>query len=218
MTIFYIIYRYKVQIFESKTPDRYLICPNWQGLPIESLRYSYSMRITTKCKIATDALLDIAAHTEKGCAISLPIVSKRLTVSHSYLELIFSSLKAAGLIHSHRGPGGGYSLAKKPETISIKDIVDATGDSPSLECGPSAQVWVNLDAHMQNHMAQITLNHLMTKTAVQIEPSLARLHLKLEKTSKTKEAKTSAEKRSNKTQKPTAPNSVFSFGKYLLHK
>jgi Rrf2 family iron-sulfur cluster assembly transcriptional regulator len=176
------------------------------------------MRITTKCKIATDALLEIAAHTEKGYAISLPIVSKRLAVSHSYLELIFSSLKAAGLIHSHRGPGGGYSLAKKPETISIKDIVDATGDPQSLEGGPSAQLWVNLDAHMQNHMAQITLSHLMAKTAVHIEPTLIRLHLKLEKTPKSKVSKASVEKQSNKIGEPAGPNSVFSFGNYLLHK
>ena len=176
------------------------------------------MRITAKCKIATDALLQIAAHTESGYAISLPIVSKKLAVSHSYLELIFSSLKAAGLIHSHKGPGGGYSLAKEPGAISVKDIVDATGDPQSLEGGPSTQLWVNLDAHMQNHMAQITLSHLMAKTAVHIEPSLERLHLKLEKTSKTKEASASVEKRCNKNRKPTGPNSVFNFGKYLLQK
>ncbi len=176
------------------------------------------MRITTKCKIAVDALLDIAAHTEKGYAISLPIVSKRLAVSHSYLELIFSSLKAAGLIHSHRGPGGGYSLAKELGAISVKDIVAATGESQPLEGGPSAQLWVNLDAHMQNHMAQITLSHLLAKTSVHIEPCLARLHLKLEKIRKSKATKASVEMRTNKAQKPTGPNSVFSFGKYLLHK
>jgi len=176
------------------------------------------MRITTKCKIATDALLEIATHSEKGYAISLPIVSKRLAISNSYLELIFSSLKAAGLIHSHKGPGGGYSLAKEPGAISVKDIVDATGDSQPLEGGPSAQLWVNLDAHMQNQMAQITLSHLLAKTAIQMEPSLAHLHLRLEKTSKSKVAKASVEKQPNKAKKPTGPNSVFSFGKYLLHK
>jgi len=176
------------------------------------------MRITTKCKIATDALLEIAAHTQKGYAISLPIVSKRLDVSRSYLELIFSSLKAAGLVHSHRGPGGGYSLGKKPEAISIKDIVDATGESPSLEGGPSAQLWVNLDAHMQNQMAQITLSQLLAKTAIHIEPSLEHLGLKLEKAQKTKAPKAVTETMPTKVRKSLGPNSVFSFGKYLLHK
>jgi Rrf2 family transcriptional regulator, iron-sulfur cluster assembly transcription factor len=154
----------------------------------------------------------------KRYAISLPIVSRRLAISHSYLELIFSSLKAAGLIHSHRGPGGGYSLAIEPGAISIKDIVAATGDSQPLEGGPNAQLWVNLDAHMQNQMAQITLSHLLAKTAIHIEPCLVRLHLKLEKAQKTKAARALVEKQFNMTRKPTGPNSVFSFGKYLLHK
>jgi len=109
-------------------------------------------------------------------------------------------------------------LAKKPGEISIKDIVDAAGDPQALEGGPSAQLWVNLDAHMQNHMAQITLSHLLSKTVVPIEPSLERPYLKLEKTPKTKANKASAEKRPNHPRKPAGPNSVFSFGKYLLHK
>jgi len=96
--------------------------------------------------------------------------------------------------------------------------LEFTGDPQSLEGGPSAQLWVNLDAHMQNHMVQITLSHLMAKTAVHIEPTLMRLHLKLEKTPKSKVSKASVEKQSNKIRKPTGPNSVFSFGKYLLHK
>lgn len=176
------------------------------------------MRITTKCRIAVDALLVIAAHTNKGYAIAVPIISKRLVVSHSYLELIFSSLKTAGLVHSHRGPGGGYSLAKEPGAISVKDIVDATGDSPSLEGGPSAQLWVNLDAHMQNQMAQITLSQLLAQTAIQIDPSLERLGLKLEKAQKTKAPTATTETKPTKVRKSLGPNSVFSFGKYLLHK
>ena len=176
------------------------------------------MRITTKCKIATDALLEIAVHTEKGYAISLPIVSKRLAVSHSYLELIFSSLKAAGLIHSHKGPGGGYSLAKAPGAISVKDIVDATGESPSLEGGPSTQLWVNLDAHMQNQMAQITLSQLLAQTTIQIDSSLERIGLKLEKANKLKVPKGSTEMKSIKMLNSLGPNSVFNFGKYLLRK
>lgn len=39
------------------------------------------MRFATKCKIATDAPLEIAAPAEKVYVISLPIASKRLDVS-----------------------------------------------------------------------------------------------------------------------------------------
>ena len=177
------------------------------------------MRITAKSRIAVDAMIDIAAHTEKGYAISLPVVSKRLSVSHSYLELIFSKLKAAGLIYSHRGPGGGYSLAKKIEDISVKDIVDATGESPSLESGPSAQLWVNLDAQMQNHMSQITLHQILANTPTTIDPTLETLGAKLARVRERKQAgKTPTKTPATKDWQALGPNSVFSFGKFILQK
>jgi Rrf2 family iron-sulfur cluster assembly transcriptional regulator len=169
------------------------------------------MRITTKSKIAVAALLDIAVHTANEYAIALPVVSKRLGISRSYLEPIFSSLKAAGLIHSHRGPGGGYFLAKIPAAISVKDIVDATGHPQPLTEDLGAQLWANLDAHMQNQMAQITLNHILANIAVGNEP-------KHEKRQKTKKSQAPTVMLLKKIRKSLGPNSVFSFGKYVLQK
>lgn len=173
------------------------------------------MRITTKSKIALNAMLDIAAHTAKGYAISLPIVSKRLGISHSYLELIFSSLKAAGLIHSHRGPGGGYSLAKNPEAISVKDIVDATSNARPLVGDLSGQLWANLDAHMQSQMSQILLGQILAGTTICIEPE--QLHLRLGKTQAPRTTKVPA-LALPKVHQALGPNSVFGFGQYLLRK
>ncbi len=177
------------------------------------------MRISAKCKIAVDAMIDIAAHTDKGYAISLPVVSKRLSVSHSYLELIFSKLKAAGLIYSHRGPGGGYSLAKEPGAISVKDIVAATGEPPSLEGGPSAQLWVNLEAHMQNQMSQITLHQILANATIKIDPTLETLGAKLARVQEPKQSdKMPAKIPTRKERQALGPNSVFSFGKFILQK
>lgn len=174
------------------------------------------MRITTKSKIALDALLDIAAHTKKGYAISLAALSKRLGISHSYLELIFACLKAAGLIHAHRGAGGGYSLAKKPEAITVKDIVDATGEVQPFMDGLGAQLWISLDAHMQKQMAQITLSQILANATVSIEPASEYLGLKLAKTRSPKSSKAPIKRTPNSTRKTLGPNSVFSFGQFLL--
>lgn len=168
-----------------------------------------------KCKVAVNALLYIAANSKNGYAISLPIVSNRLGVSRSYLELIFSNLKAAGLVQSHRGPGGGYLLVKNPQAISIKDIVSATGDFRPLAEGPDAQLWDKLDAHMQSLMGQITLNQILPKTIIHPELSL---ELMSEKTQKNKTTNPSVEKLPNKARIFRGPNSVFNFGTYLLQK
>ena len=175
------------------------------------------MRITAKSRIAVDAMLDIAAHTEKGYAISLPVVSNRLSISHSYLELIFSKLKAAGLIHSHRGPGGGYSLAKKMEDISVKDIVDATIDPQPPVNALSAQLWVNLEAHMQSQMSQITLHQILANMPITIDPTLESLGAKLVRAQEPKQSvKMHAKIPTRKERRALGPNSVFSFGKFIL--
>lgn len=43
----------------------------------------------------------------------------------SYLEAIFPKLKAAGIVQSKKGPGGGYRLTAPAETILLGVIIDA---------------------------------------------------------------------------------------------
>ncbi|MBU3594792.1 Rrf2 family transcriptional regulator [Polynucleobacter sp. 86C-FISCH] len=179
------------------------------------------MRISTKSKIALNALIDIAAHTAMGYAISLPTVSKRSGISHSYLELIFSDLKVAGFIYGYRGAGGGYSLAKNAGDISVKDVVDATGDPQPPVSGPGTQIWLNLEWLIQGRMSQITLEHILANTAVEIEPSMVRLRYRLEKMqpNKTKAlSRNGGEPIAVEASKNIGPNSVFDFGDYLSRK
>jgi Rrf2 family protein len=53
-------------------------------------------------------------------------ISRRQQISPRYLEQIFQNLKRAGLLKSKRGPQGGYALSRKPEEISVLDILNAT--------------------------------------------------------------------------------------------
>jgi Rrf2 family protein len=50
------------------------------------------------------------------------------------LEQIFQKLKKAGIIGSKRGPSGGYFLSKKPEDITVGEIIRVTegGINPVL--------------------------------------------------------------------------------------
>jgi len=57
--------------------------------------------------------------------VPLPTVSK-----------LCKELSRAGLVVSHRGRHGGYSLARPPETVSVAEIVEALEGPISLtECG-----------------------------------------------------------------------------------
>jgi Rrf2 family protein len=46
-------------------------------------------------------------------------------VPRRYLHKVLQDLVRGGLLHSQSGPGGGYSLARSPEKISILDVVNA---------------------------------------------------------------------------------------------
>ena len=70
------------------------------------------MRLTTRGRFAVTALLDLAMQRRNG-PVKLAEISKRQQISLSYLEQLFTKLRQRKLVDSVRGPGGGYSLAKK---------------------------------------------------------------------------------------------------------
>ena len=89
------------------------------------------MKISTKARYGTRAMIDIGERYEKG-PVSLRKLAERQCISMKYMEHIISLLKASGLIRSARGALGGYILAKKPHEISLRDIVQALEGSWSL--------------------------------------------------------------------------------------
>ena len=93
------------------------------------------MRLTTKGRFAVTAMIDVAMHGGQG-PVTLAAVSARQRISLSYLEQLFGKLRRSGLVDSVRGPGGGYNLAKAPDTVSVADIIVAV-DEPidATQCG-----------------------------------------------------------------------------------
>src|SRR5690242_9418500 len=47
-----------------------------------------------------------------------------------FLAKIFQQLAHQGLLLSRRGPGGGYALAKAPESVSLLSILSALEQTP----------------------------------------------------------------------------------------
>ena len=52
-------------------------------------------------------------------------IANREGISEKYLGQIVIPLKAARLVVSQRGSHGGYSLARPPEDITVRDVVEA---------------------------------------------------------------------------------------------
>lgn len=52
-------------------------------------------------------------------------LSEQTKVPRRYLQKVLQDLVAAELVTSRSGPGGGYSLARRPEDITILAVVNA---------------------------------------------------------------------------------------------
>jgi Rrf2 family protein len=83
------------------------------------------MRLSTQSRYGVRAIFDMV-YNSKGMEAQVKDISRRQGISPRYLEQIFQKLKKAGILGSKRGPAGGYFLNKKPETITVGDIVKIT--------------------------------------------------------------------------------------------
>jgi Rrf2 family protein len=81
-------------------------------------------------------MVELACHYGEG-PVELREIAKREDISLKYLEQVIVPLRTAGLVKSARGSKGGYSLAKHPSEIYLKDLVE-TLDGPLNLMDPKA--------------------------------------------------------------------------------
>lgn len=80
------------------------------------------MKLSTRSEYACLALIDLSENYSNGL-VKIEDISKRKKIPQKYLEQILLLLKNEGYVKSKTGKNGGYSLAKKPNKISIAEIV-----------------------------------------------------------------------------------------------
>jgi len=126
------------------------------------------MRLTTKGRFAVTAMIDVAMQSTKGPA-TLAGVSDRQKISLSYLEQLFGKLRRCGLVESVRGPGGGYRLSRRPQDISVAEVITAIGEGiDTTQCQGNRdcqdgdeclthQLWTKLGREIFDFLNGITL-------------------------------------------------------------
>jgi len=134
------------------------------------------MKLSTKSRYGLRILVQIAAESEIRSAVKGKAVAAGQNISEAYLEQIMIPLKNAGLVKTVRGCNGGYTLNKKPEDISVLDVIElfegkvqlvkCVGEAGACErsgiCTVSA-VWEHLSDVIRKEASQITLAELAEK-------------------------------------------------------
>jgi len=68
-----------------------------------------------------------------GRQIMIEEVSREENIPRSFLAKIFQNLAKAGFVESHRGAGGGFVLSKRPEEISVLEVLEAVEGRIALQ-------------------------------------------------------------------------------------
>ena len=179
------------------------------------------MRLTTKGRFAVTAMIDLALRQNNG-PVTLAAISQRQQISLSYLEQLFGKLRRHELVESTRGPGGGYTLARKAGDITVADIVvsvdeqlDATSCGGKANCmgennGPcmTHDLWTSLNDRMLEFLRSVSLQKL-------VDEQIAK-GVRIEDKPMIKRAISSAPVL--KPVRVNAPNSVFALGTVPLSK
>jgi len=176
------------------------------------------MRLSAKSRFAVAAMIDLALREQFG-PVPLNAIGGRLQISLSYLEQLFSKLRQQGLVDSTRGPGGGYTLARAAQAISVADIISAVEGSTVLHSDEASEagetgwqmtqdLWTGLSRRMMEHLQSIKLQQLCEEQrakGVQVEERPA-------------SKRGIFAPRKKETPKVTAPNSVFALAAALAAK
>ena len=95
------------------------------------------MKLTSKGQYAISAMLYLAVNEQSG-PVSLMTIAKQLGISISYSEQLFGILREHGLVKGLRGPGGGYTICRPFNEISLGQIIDAV-DTDTLQGAANKQ-------------------------------------------------------------------------------
>jgi Rrf2 family protein len=81
------------------------------------------LRISDAATLALHSMVFLAADTSRGRTIKE--MANELQASEAHLSKVMQRLVKAGFVKSHRGPQGGFKLAKAPSDLSFLDIYEA---------------------------------------------------------------------------------------------
>jgi Rrf2 family cysteine metabolism transcriptional repressor len=147
------------------------------------------MKLSTRARYGTRALLDIALHGKNG-PVLLKDVARRQEISTMYLEHLITPLIAAGIVRSTRGARGGVWLAKPPEEIKLSEIIKLLeGSIGPVECVDNPKycsrsvscvtrdVWTELKDAMTKVLESTTLKDLVDRQEEKERPEEAMYYI-----------------------------------------
>ncbi len=126
------------------------------------------MKISKRAEYGLTAMVHLT-RSKKNKAVSIRQISNIEGVPFAFLSKIFMDLEKGKLVSASYGANGGYILARKPEKISVMDIVKLLENMNTVNCGACVKskkcltknVWGRVDQAVNKTLCSITLADLI---------------------------------------------------------
>ncbi|HVW85200.1 MAG TPA: Rrf2 family transcriptional regulator [Bryobacteraceae bacterium] len=125
------------------------------------------MNVSVKGEYALQAIFDLASQPGRE-PVKIADIARRQQIPQKFLELILASLKQGGFVESRRGAEGGYLLAKRPESITVGDVlrfVEGRKEERSRlrreSDSPLAELWERVDLAIDSVLDSVTFAQLV---------------------------------------------------------
>jgi len=116
------------------------------------------------------------ADVQQESPVLLDSIAKKQGISRKYLDAIFARLKAAGIVSSSRGAGGGFLITRAASSITVADVFQGLEGplclvdckSEDRHCGqlaqcPTTELWAELSTLMTEFLQSVTIQQLVER-------------------------------------------------------
>jgi Rrf2 family protein len=133
------------------------------------------MKLTRASSYALHAVVFMAAQKQPNKPVASHNVAKARGIPERFLLKVLKPLVSARVLHSIKGPNGGYRLARSPAEISMLDIIEAVdgpirGQAPLSQSDSNGHLDRKLDAicnqsaeTLRKHLQKVRLSELIGK-------------------------------------------------------
>jgi Rrf2 family protein len=126
------------------------------------------MRLTRASSYALHAVVYMAAQKEKR-PVASHLIAEARGIPERFLLKVLKPLVSARVLHSIKGPNGGYRLARPAKDISMLEVVEAV-DGPIRGQAPLSEI--EGDGHLDRK-----LEHICEQTAQQLRSHLDKVSI-----------------------------------------
>jgi Rrf2 family protein len=121
--------------------------------------------ITSKSRYAVVAMAELARSGQRP--VPIKELAERRGIPEQFLEQLFSTLRRSGLLTSHRGMKGGYTLSRPADEITVLEVVQALDGKVGQEAEEAGGIWADGVGALRKVFGQTTIAEIARREEVE---------------------------------------------------